>query len=36
MFEEILFNVNGKEIIIESKANDKGHLFKSVGPKDKF
>jgi large subunit ribosomal protein L9 len=34
LFEEILFNVNGKEIIIESKANDKGHLFKSVGPKD--
>ena len=34
LFEEILSKVNDKEIIIKAKANDKGHLFKSVGPKD--
>jgi large subunit ribosomal protein L9 len=34
LFEEILSKVNGKEIVIKSKANEKGHLFKSVGPKE--
>jgi len=34
LFEEILSKVNGKEIVIKSKANEKGHLFKSIGPKD--
>ena len=34
MFEAIIASIDNKKIEIKAKANDKGHLFKSVGSKD--
>ncbi|MFA6251553.1 MAG: 50S ribosomal protein L9 [Candidatus Paceibacterota bacterium] len=33
-FIELIATVGNKVITIKAKANDKGHLFKAVGPKD--
>lgn len=34
IFESIISSINNKKIEIKVKANEKGHLFKSVGPRD--
>ena len=34
LFSELISTVNGKVITVKAKANDKGHLFKAVGPRD--
>jgi len=34
LFLELISTVNGKVITVSAKANDKGHLFKAVGPRD--
>ncbi|MFA5773321.1 MAG: 50S ribosomal protein L9 [Candidatus Paceibacterota bacterium] len=33
-FFDLIASVGGKTITIKAKANEKGHLFKAVGPKD--
>lgn len=33
-FDSLISSVNGQMIVVKVKANDKGHLFKSVGPRD--
>ena len=33
-FFDLIKSVGGKTIVIKAKANEKGHLFKAVGPKD--
>lgn len=35
-FKNLISSVSGKSITIKVKANEKGHLFKSVGPHDVF
>ncbi len=34
LFNDLISSVNNKIISIKIKANDKGHLFKAVGPQD--
>ena len=34
IFESMISSVNNKKIDIKVKTNDKGHLFKAIGPKD--
>jgi len=31
---KLLLAINGKKVIIKTRANDKGHLFRSITPKD--
>jgi large subunit ribosomal protein L9 len=33
-FEDIINNLKNQKILIKVKANEKGHLFKSINPKD--
>lgn len=33
-FMNLINSVNNKTIVVKTKANDKGHLFKAVGPHD--
>lgn len=34
LFNNLISSISGKIIIIKAKANEKGHLFKAVGPHD--
>lgn len=34
IFNDLITTVGNKTIVIKAKANDKGHLFKAVGPHD--
>jgi large subunit ribosomal protein L9 len=33
-FAQLISSIDNKKIVIKVKANEKGHLFKSIGPKD--
>src|SRR5680860_1422432 len=33
-FNSLLNNIKSKKIILKVKANEKGHLFKGIGPRD--
>ena len=34
LFDSLVTSINNKKIEIKVKANEKGHLFKSIGPRD--
>jgi len=36
LFQDLIVSVGNKVITVKAKANDKGHLFKAVGPHDVF